>query len=68
MGLASNVNISGGVLGTRTWQLEATEKARRKKCDVRFSFARGNRVFQKNQNEDWCEGVVEDGLGEDKSR
>ena len=28
-------------------QLRAKEKARRKKCDVRFSLIKNNRVFQK---------------------
>ena len=35
-------------LGTRTKQLGAKENARRKKCDVRFSLAIRNRVFQKS--------------------
>ena len=33
---------------TRTKQLGANEKARRKKCHVRFSIAKGTRVFQKD--------------------
>ena len=35
-------------LRTITKQLGATEKARRKKCDVRLFIAKKNRVFQKN--------------------
>ena len=35
-------------LRTRTKQLGAKEKARRKTCDLKLSFAIGNRVFQKN--------------------
>ena len=35
-------------LRTRTKQLGAKEKARRKRCDARFSIARRNHAFQKN--------------------
>ena len=35
-------------LRTRTKRLGAKAMARRKKCDVRFSLIRRNRVFQKN--------------------
>ena len=35
-------------LRTRTKQLGATDKARRKKCNVRLSIAKKNRVFQKS--------------------
>ena len=48
MGLATSVETSGLDLRTRTHQLEAKEQARRKQCDVRFSIARRNCVFQKN--------------------
>ena len=37
-------------LRTRAKQLGAKEKARRRKCDVRFSIARRNRAFQKNED------------------
>ena len=45
--LATNVETLGVDLRTRTKQLGAKEKARRKYCDVRFFFIRKNRVFQK---------------------
>ena len=61
VGLATSLETLGVDLRTRTKQLGAKEKARRKKCDVRFSFARRNRVFQKQPFED--EEVAEDGLG-----
>ena len=60
MGLATGVETLGVDLRTRTKQLGAKEKARRKKCDVRFSFARRNRAFQKQPFED--EEVAQDGL------
>ena len=45
---ANSVETPGVDLRTRTRQLGAKEKARRKKCDVRFPLIRNNRVFQKN--------------------
>ena len=55
-------------LRTRTEQLDAKEKARRKKSDARFSTATRNRVFRKNTFEHWCEEAVWDGndRGEDQ--
>ena len=46
--LATSVETQGVDLTTRMKQLGAKEKARRKNCDVRFSIARRNRVFQKS--------------------
>ena len=46
--LAKSVETLGVVLGSRTKQLGAEEKPRRKKCDVRFSFIRKNRIFPKS--------------------
>ena len=49
---------------TRTKQLGAKEKARRKKCDVRSSVAGKNRVFSVALFGDWCEEVaLRRGLG-----
>ena len=45
---STSVGTLGVDLRTRTKQLGATAHARRQKCDVRFSFARRNRVLQKN--------------------
>ena len=59
MGLATSVETLGVDLRTRTKQLGAKEKARRKKCDVMF--ARRNRAFQKQPFED--EEVAQDVLG-----
>ena len=41
-------------------QLRAKEKARRKKCDVRFSLIKNNGSSRKI-HESWCEEVAEDG-------
>ena len=46
--MAESVETFGVGLRTQTEQLGAKEKARRKKCDVRFSVIRKNQVFQKN--------------------
>ena len=46
--LATSVETLELQLGTRTKQLGAEEKARRKKFDVRFSVIKKIRVFQKN--------------------
>ena len=46
VGLATRVETSGVDLRMGAKQLGA-EKARRRKCDVRFSLARKDRVFQK---------------------
>ena len=47
VGLATSVETLGEDLMARTQQLGSIEKARKKKCDVRFSFAKKKRVFQK---------------------
>ena len=46
--LGNKCRNTGSGFGTRTRQLGAKEKARRKMCDVRFSLIRDNRVFQEN--------------------
>ena len=47
-GLATSVETLGVDLRRRTVQPGAKEKARRQKCDLKFSFARRSRVFQLN--------------------
>ena len=59
---ATSVETLGVDLRIRTNQLGAKEKARRKKCDVRFSIIRKNRP-SRNIHEDCCESVAEDGIG-----
>ena len=50
-------------LMARAEQLGAKEQPRRKKCDVRFSFARRNpRRSEKERHEAWSEEAVEDGF------
>ena len=46
--LATSVETPVVDVRTRTKQLGAKEKARRKQCEVRFSLIRRIRVFQKN--------------------
>ena len=46
--LARSVETLGVDLRTRTKQLGAKERARRKKCDVRFSLFRNKRDFTRN--------------------
>ena len=60
--LATNVETLGVDGRTRTKQLGAKEKARRKKCDVRFPIFKRNGEFQKIYG-NWSEEVVEDGFG-----
>ena len=45
--MATGVKTLGVDLWTRTKQLVEQEKARRRKCDVRFSLITKNQVFQK---------------------
>ena len=52
--IATSVETLGVDSRTRTKQLGAKEKARKKKCDVTFSAARKHRVFQKI-HQVWCE-------------
>ena len=49
-------------LRTRTKQLGAKENVRRRKCDVRFSVTRRNRVFQKNYMRFGVEKLLQVGL------
>ena len=46
--LADSVETLGVDLRTRVKRLGAKEKARRKKCRVRFSLIKKNKAFQKN--------------------
>ena len=46
--LAGSVETFGVDLRTRAKRLRAKEKARRKKCKVRFSILKKNKAFQKN--------------------
>ena len=46
--LADSVETLGVDLRTRVKRLRAKEKARRRKCMVRFSLVKKNRAFQKN--------------------
>ena len=52
----------GVEIRTRTKQLGAKENVRRRKCDVRFSFTRRNRVFQKNYMRSGVEKLLQMGL------
>ena len=42
------------------------EEARRKKCDVRFSFADEKKRLQK-MHENWCEKIADNGFGPSES-
>ena len=55
--LATSDDTPGADQRTRSQQLVAKEKARRKKCEVKFSLIMKNRAFRK----DWREDVAEDG-------
>ena len=46
--MANSVEALGVDLRTRVTKLGAKEKARRKKCKVRFSFIKKNKAFQKS--------------------
>ena len=46
--LADSVKTLGVDLRTRVKRLGAKEKARRKKCNVRFSIIKNNETFRKN--------------------
>ena len=48
MALADSVETLGVDLRTRVKCLGAKEKARRKKCEVRFSLTKKNKAFQKS--------------------
>ena len=48
MSLADSVETLGVDLRRRVKRLRAKEKARRKKCKVRFSIIKKNKAFQKN--------------------
>ena len=46
--MADSVEMLGVDLGTQVKRLGVKDKARRKKCQVRFSLMKKNKVFQKN--------------------
>ena len=55
--MADSVETLGKDLRTTEKMLGAKEKARRKKCKVKFSLTKNNNVFQKNymKVELWCQ-------------
>ena len=63
VGLATSVKTLGVDLRTTTKRLGAKEKARRKKCDVWFSFFQEESRFPHELHEDWCEDVASDEFG-----
>ena len=46
--MATSVETIGADLRTRSKQLGAKEQSRRKKCEVKFSIIRTNRIFEKS--------------------
>ena len=60
--MAEIVETLGVDLKTQTKQLGAKEKTRRKKCNVRFSFIKKNRIFQKKLFESRSVKAVKDWL------
>ena len=65
--LETTVGTLGADLGTRTKQLGAKEKARRKQCYVRFSLIRNNQIIQKNFMRIGGEKAIENGFGSRES-
>ena len=55
--LAGSVETPGVDLRTRVKRLGAKEKARRKKCKVRFSLIKKNKAFSKKLHESGCQEV-----------
>ena len=58
--IATSVEMLEVDLRPRTQEMK--EKARRKKCDVRFSLIRKNRVFQKNRMRTGARQLLRTGL------
>ena len=56
--LADSVETLGVDLRTRVKRLGAKEKARRKKCNVRFSIIKKNKAFQKKLHESGCQEIA----------
>ena len=61
--MTTSVESLGVDLGTKTKQLGAKEKTRRKKCEVRFSLTKKNIIFEKSYMRFGREKVAEDRLG-----
>ena len=61
--LAASVETLEVDLRTRTKKLEAKEKERRKKCDMRFFVCQDKSGLPEKLHEDLCEEAVEDGCG-----
>ena len=59
----TSVESLGVDLGTKTKQMGAKEKTRRKKCEVRFSLTRKNMIFEKSYMRIGRGKVAEDRLG-----
>ena len=64
--LADSVETLGVDLRTRVKKLGAKEKARRKKCTVRFSLVKKNKAFQKNCTKVRVKKVVASGYDASK--
>ena len=64
--MTDSVETLGVDLRTRAKNLEAKEKARRKKCKVRFSLINKNKAFQKNYMKVGGQEVVASGYGASK--
>ena len=60
--MAESVETLGVDLRSQTKKQGAKEKARRKKCDVRFSLIKKNRVFQKNYIQTGVRKLLRTGL------
>ena len=58
------VETLGVDLRTRVKRLGAKEKARRKKCSVRFSLFKKNKAFQKNYMKVGVKKLLRVGMGE----
>ena len=65
--MADSVETLAVDLRTRVKNLEAKEKARRKKCKVRFSIFKKNKAFQKNYMKVRGQEVVTSGYGASKN-
>ena len=62
----NSVETLGVDLRTRVKKLGAKEKARRKKCKVRFPLIKKNQAFQRNYMKVWRQEVVTSGYGASK--
>ena len=64
--MADSVETLGVDLRTRVKRLGVKGKTRRKKCKVRFSLIKNNKVFQKELHEGGGQEVVTSGYGASK--